>query len=108
MGAGHCPAEPPVGVGAGTYWQWAEATLGSPGRAAEPGMPSRSLVHTIVIGERPGGTLAVGPFVGVGAGTYWQWAEATLGSPGRAAEPGMPSRSLVHTIVIGERPGGVL
>ena len=68
-----------MGVGAGTYWQWAEATLGSPGRAAEPGMPSRSLVHTIVMGEWPGGTLAVGPFVGVGAGTYWQWAEATLG-----------------------------
>lgn len=52
-GAGHCPAESPVGVGAGTYWQWAEATLGSLGRAAEPGKPSRSLMHTIVMGERP-------------------------------------------------------
>ena len=41
---------------------------------------------------------AVSGVVGAVPGTYWQWADAAPASPGLAADPGIPSRSPVHTI----------
>ena len=41
---------------------------------------------------------AVSGVVGAVPATYWQWADAAPASPGLAADPGIPSRSPVHTI----------
>ncbi|EFW10719.1 hypothetical protein HMPREF9005_0321 [Actinomyces sp. oral taxon 178 str. F0338] len=45
-----------------------------------------------------GSSSAVSGVVGAAPATYWQWADAAPASPGRAADPGIPSRSPVHTI----------
>ena len=70
-----------VGAVPGTYWQCDETAPASPGLAADPGIPSRSPVHTISIGRpdaRPPGT---DPLPGASD------AAGTAGAPPPAAEP---------------------
>ena len=55
-----------------------------------------------------GSPSSAGGVVGAAPGTYWQCDEAAPASPGLAADPGIPSRSPVHTISNGPpaRPPG--
>ena len=56
-----------------------------------------------------GSPSSAGGVVGAAPGTNWQCDEAAPASPGQAADPGIPSRSPVHTISIGRpaaRPPG--